>query len=150
MLIKDLCYRGVGFINNQGKETKTSWDTLSYTLLQAHNVYQHIHAVQEANRRYDRGIIPAMVMNETFERIRFSEIVDEIFSLKDREKSLELIDKHDRFWMQMKSGSQGMSGKKAVNAITLFKELFTEDAVTDEVEDIIEDSDDVINKALGE
>jgi len=150
MLIKDLCYRGVGFINNQGKETKTSWDTLSYTLLQAHNVYQHIHAVQEANRRYDSGIIPKMIMNETFERVRFSEIVDEIFSLKDREKSLELIDKYDRFWMQMKSGSQGMSGKKAVNAITLFKELFTEDAVTDEVEDIIEDSDDVINKALGE
>jgi hypothetical protein len=150
MLIKDLCYRGVGFINNQGRETKTSWDTLSYTLLQAHNVYQHIHAVQEANRRYDSGIIPKMVMNETFERVRFSEIVDEIFSLKDREKSLELIDKYDRFWMQMKSGSQGMSGKKAVNAITLFKELFTENDVNDEVEDIIEDSGDAINEALGE
>jgi hypothetical protein len=46
MLMKDLCYRGHGFINNQGKETKTSWDTLSYTLLQAHNVYTHISAVQ--------------------------------------------------------------------------------------------------------
>jgi hypothetical protein len=151
MLIKDLCYRGVGFINNQGKETKTSWDTLSYTLLQAHNVYQHIHAVQEANRRYDSGIIPKMVMNETFERVRFSEIVDEIFSLKDREKSLELIDKYDRFWMQMKSGSQGFSGKKTVNAMTMFDQLFTvEDDVNDEVEDIIEDSDDAINETLGE
>jgi len=151
MLIKDLCYRGVGFINNQGKETKTSWDTLSYTLLQAHNVYQHMYAVQEANRRYDSGIIPKMIMNETFERVRFSEIVDEIFSLKDREKSLELIDKYDRFWMQMKSGSQGFSGKKTVNAMTMFDQLFTvEDDVTDEVEDIIEDSDDVINDALGE
>jgi hypothetical protein len=109
-----------------------------------------MYAVQEANRRYDSGIIPKMVMNETFERVRFSEIVDEIFSLKDREKSLELIDKYDRFWMQMKSGSQGMSGKKAVNAITLFKELFTENEVNDEVEDIIEDSDDAINEALGE
>jgi hypothetical protein len=151
MLIKDLCYRGVGFINNQGKETKTSWDTLSYTLLQAHNVYQHMYAVQEANRRYDRGIIPKMVMNETFERVRFSEIVDEIFSLKDREKSLELIDKYDRFWMQMKSGSQGFSGKKTVNAMTMFDQLFTvEDDVNDEVEDIIEDSDDAINETLGE
>jgi len=151
MLIKDLCYRGVGFINNQGKETKTSWDTLSYTLLKAHNVYQHMYAVQEANRRYDSGIIPKMIMNETFERVRFSEIVDEIFSLKDREKSLELIDKYDRFWMQMKSGSQGFSGKKTVNAMTMFDQLFTvEDDVTDEVEDIIEDSDDVINDALGE
>jgi hypothetical protein len=151
MLIKDLCYRGVGFINNQGKETKTSWDTLSYTLLQAHNVYQHMYAVQEANRRYDSGIIPKMVMNETFERVRFSEIVDEIFSLKDREKSLELIDKYDRFWMQMKSGSQGFSGKKTVNAMTMFDQLFTvEDDVNDEVEDIIEDSDDAINETLGE
>jgi hypothetical protein len=151
MLIKDLCYRGVGFINNQGKETKTSWDTLSYTLLQAHNVYQHIHAVQEANRKYDSGIIPKMVMNETFERVRFSEIVDEIFSLKDREKSLELIDKYDRFWMQMKSGSQGFSGKKTVNAMTMFDQLFTvDDDVNDEVEDIIEDSDDAIKETLGE
>ena len=151
MLIKDLCYRGVGFINNQGKETKTSWDTLSYTLLQAHNVYQHIHAVQEANRKYDSGIIPKMVMNETFERVRFSEIVDEIFSLKDREKSLELIDKYDRFWMQMKSGSQGFSGKKTVNAMTMFDQLFTvDDDVNDEVEEIIEDSDDAIKETLGE
>jgi hypothetical protein len=107
--------------------------------------------VQEANRRYDSGIIPKMVMNETFERVRFSEIVDEIFSLKDREKSLELIDKYDRFWMQMKSGSQGFSGKKTVNAMTMFDQLFTvEDDVTDEVEDIIEDSDDAINETLGE
>lgn len=150
MLISDLCYRGQGFINQQGKETKTSWDTLSYTLLQAHNVYQHIHAVQEANRRYDQGIIPKMVMNETFERIRFSEIVDEIFSLKDRQKSLDLIDKYDRFWMQMKSGSQGFSGKKAVNALTMFDQLFEVTDNDPEVEDPIIDSDDAILEALGE
>jgi len=76
MMLKDLCYRGQGFIGQHNKETKTSWDTLSYTLLQSHNVYQHIYAVQEANRRYEQGAIPKMIMNETFERIRFSEIVD--------------------------------------------------------------------------
>jgi len=124
MLMKDLCYRGQGFIGQHGKETKTSWDTLSYTLLQSHNVYQHIYAVQEANRRYEQGIIPKMIMNETFERIRFSEIVDEIFSLKDRQKSLDLIDHYSRFWMQMQSGSQGFSGKKTVNAMTMFDQLF--------------------------
>jgi len=148
MLISDLCYRGQGFINQQGKETKTSWDTLSYTLLQAHNVYQHIHAVQEANRKYDQGIIPKMVMNETFERIRFSEIVDEIFSLKDRQKSLDLIDKYDRFWMQMKSGSQGFSGKKAVNALTMFDQLFEVTDNDPEVEDPIIDSDDAILEVI--
>ena len=150
MLVSDLCYRGQGFINQQGKETKTSWDTLSYTLLQAHNVYQHIFAVQEANRKYDQGIIPKMVMNETFERIRFSEIVDEIFSLCDRQKSLDLIDKYDRFWMQMKSGSQGFSGKKAVNASTMFDQLFEVKDPDPEVEDLIIDSDDAMQEALGE
>ena len=147
MLIKDLCFRGQGFIGQHGKETKTSWDTLSYTLLQSHNVYQHISAVQEANRQYDRGIIPKMVMNDTFERIRFSEIVDEIFACKNRQQSLDLIDSYSRFWMQMQSGSQGFSGKKTVNAMTMFDQLFT---VETEVEDVIEDSDDAMSEVLGE
>jgi hypothetical protein len=147
MLIKDLCFRGQGFIGQHGKETKTSWDTLSYTLLQSHNVYQHISAVQEANRQYDRGIIPKMVMNDTFERIRFSEIVDEIFACKNRQQSLDLIDSYSRFWMQMQSGSQGFSGKKTVNAMTMFDQLFT---VETEVEEVIEDSDDAMSEVLGE
>jgi hypothetical protein len=145
MLVRDLCYRGQGFIGQHGKETKTSWDTLSYTLLQSHNVYQHIYAVQEANRRYEQCIIPKMIMNETFERIRFSELVDEIFSLKDREKSLELIDHHSRFWMQMQSGSQGFSGKKTVNAMTMFDQLFSTEEPEEET---IEDSDDMMNQVL--
>jgi len=147
MLMRDLCFRGQGFIGQHGKETKTSWDTLSYTLLQAHNVYQHIYSVQEANRKYEQGIVPKMVMNETFERVRFGEIVDEIFSLRDRQKSLDLIDKYDRFWMQMKSGSQGFSGKKTVNAMTMFDQLFD---VSEPEEEIIEDSDDAMTEIFGE
>jgi len=146
MLIKDLCYRGHGFINNQGKETKTSWDTLSYTLLQAHNVYQHIVAVQEANRRYEQGIIPKMLMRETFERERFGEIVDEIFRLNNRDKSLALIKKHENLWTQMQSGSQGLSGKKTINAITMFNQLFESTQSEPEIEE--EDSDDEMLKAL--
>jgi hypothetical protein len=150
MIMKDLCYRGVGFLGQHGKETKTSWDTLSYTLLQSHNVYQHIVAVQEANRRYESGVIPAMVMNETFERIRFGEVVDEIFSLKDRKKSLDLIEKYNNFWTQMKSGSQGLSGKKTINAMTMFDQLFevVETNSSDE-EDII-DSDYEMKKILND
>jgi hypothetical protein len=123
MLIKDLCYRGKGFLGQHGKETKTSWDTLSYTLIQAHNVYQHIYAVQEANRRYEQGITPKMIMNK-FEDSHFGSIVDEIFSMKDRKKSLDLIDKHNKFWMQMQSGSQGFSGKKTVNNMTSLQKNF--------------------------
>jgi hypothetical protein len=146
MTLKDLCYRGQGFIGQHGKETKTSWDTLSYTLLQSHNVWMHMTAVQEANRQYDRGVIPKMIMNETFERIRFSELVDEIFSLNDRQKSLELIDLHSRFWMQMQSGSQGFSGKKTMNSMTMFDQLFEVANDVEEVDDIIEDSDDAMSE----
>ena len=150
MIMKDLCYRGVGFLGQHGKETKTSWDTLSYTLLQSHNVYQHIVAVQEANRRYESGVIPAMVMNETFERIRFGEVVDEIFSLKDRKKSLDLIEKYNNFWTQMKSGSQGLSGKKTINAMTMFDQLFeVVDTNSSDEEDII-DSDYEMKKILND
>lgn len=122
MMVRDLCYRGPGFLGQHGKETKTSWDTLSYTLLQAHNVYQHIAAVQEANRRYEKGVIPSMILNR-FDEKKFGDIVDEIFSLKDRKKSLDLIEKYSLFWTQIKAG-QGFSGKKAINAHTSFGEMF--------------------------
>jgi hypothetical protein len=141
LVMKDLCYRGQGFIGQHGKETKTSWDTLSYTLLQSHNVYQHIHAVQEANRQYQNGIIPKMVMNDTFDRVRFGEIINDIFRLNDRQRSLNMIESHNKLWTQMSSGSQGFSGKKTINAMTMFDQLFTEE---------VEDSDDAIIEMLEE
>ena len=149
MLLKDLCYRGQGFLGQHGKETKTSWDTLSYTLLQSHNVYMHMTAVQEANRQYDNGIMPKMVMSK-FDDEHFGEIVDKIFAQKDRQKSLDMIESHSSFWMQMKSGSQGMSGKKAMNAMTMFEQLFEVNDSEPEVDEVIEDSDDEISKILGE
>ena len=146
MLLKDLCFRGQGFLGQHGKETKTSWDTLSYTLLQAHNVYQHIVAVQEANRQYEQGVMPNMVMNK-FDDNHFGAIIDEIFSLNDRQKSLDLIKSHTKLWTQMKAGSQGFSGKKTVNAMTMFDQLFE---VQQEIEsdEIIEDSDDAMENIL--
>jgi hypothetical protein len=124
LLMKDLCYRGQGFIGQHGKETKTSWDTLSYTLLQSHNVYQHIYAVQEANRRYETGVVPAMIIQENT-GITFQKVVTEVFSQTTRQDSHNVIEKHSRLWEQMQSGSQGMSGKKTVNSLTKFNELFT-------------------------
>jgi len=149
MLMRDLCYRGQGFIGQHGKETKTSWDTLSYTLLQSHNVYMHMTAVQEANRQYDNGVMPKMVMSK-FDDEHFGEIVDKIFAQKDRQKSLDMIELNSNFWMQMKSGSQGLSGKKAMNAMTMFDQLFEVNNSEPELDEVIEDSDDEISKALGE
>jgi hypothetical protein len=124
LLMKDLCYRGQGFIGQHGKETKTSWDTLSYTLLQAHNVYQHIYAVQEANRQYEQGILPAMLFNKNT-GIKFANVVEDIFAQPDKASAIAIIKKHSKLWEQMQSGSQGLSGKKTINAITKFNELFS-------------------------
>ena len=150
MLLKDLCYRGQGFIGQHGKETKTSWDTLSYTLLQSHNVYQHIHAVQEANRRYETGVVPKMIVHKFEGDKFFTSLVDEIFSKKTKQESIDLINYHDTYWKQFQSGSQGISGKKTVNAMTMFDKLF--DVVEDEPEfdEVIEDSDDAILEVLGD
>ena len=122
MVMKDLCYRGKGFLGQHGKETKTSWDTLSYTLIQAHNVYQHIIAVQEANRRYEQRILPRMTFHP-LDGYTFGEVVDKIFALKDRQASLDMIELYSKFWTQMKAG-QGFSGKKTINAYSQFDELY--------------------------
>ena len=49
----DICWYAPGMLNKIGKEGKTSWDSLSYFLLMAHNVYQHIESVQRANELTD-------------------------------------------------------------------------------------------------
>ena len=53
LTVGDICVLGHGDLNKHGKEGKTSWDTTSYALIMAHNVYNHIHAVQEINRLAD-------------------------------------------------------------------------------------------------
>ncbi len=49
----DICVMGPGDLNKHGKEGKTSWDTTTYAIVMAHNVYNHIQAVQEINRLAD-------------------------------------------------------------------------------------------------
>jgi hypothetical protein len=49
----DMCVLGPGDLNKHNKEGKTSWDTTTYALVMAHNVYNHIQAIQEINRLAD-------------------------------------------------------------------------------------------------
>jgi hypothetical protein len=49
----DIAWYGEGDLNKNNKEGKTSWDSFSYTLMMAHNVYNHIRAVQIANDMND-------------------------------------------------------------------------------------------------
>jgi len=153
LLLKDMCYRGQGFLGQHGKETKTSWDTLSYTLIQSHNVWMHMNAVQEANRQYEQGVTPKMLIHKLEGSKFFSNIVDEIFSKKTKQEAIDLIDYYSSYWMQFQSGSQGISGKKTTNSMTNFDKFFDvidTPKVEIEIEEEIIDSDDAMKEALGE
>ena len=139
MLVKDVCVYKPGDLNKIGKEGKTSWDSFSYAIQMGHNVWSHINAVQEANRQYDNGVIPKMLVQEQFDRILFRDVVEEIFSKTTREESLAVIDQYSKFWMSI-PGTRGAIGKKTVNASTHFNALFdVEDSVTIE-EDVLDET----------
>ena len=121
--VSDVCIYAPGDLNKIGKEGKTSWDSFSYAIQMGHNVWSHINAVQEANRQYDDGKLPAMLVEERFDRLFFRDVVDEIFATDDRNKAEGLIEQHSKFWMSI-IGTRGAVGKKTVNAQTKFGELF--------------------------
>lgn len=53
LTLGDMCVMGPTDVNKHGKIGNTSWDTTTYALVMAHNVYNHIQAVQEVNRLAD-------------------------------------------------------------------------------------------------
>ena len=124
--VKDICIYGPGDLNKIGKEGKTSWDSFTYAIMMGHNVWLHLNSVQEANRQYDSGLCPAMLVDEKFERVYFKDVVDAIFSATDQETALAIIDGFDKFWQAI-PGTRGAIGKKTVNASGKFSEFFVED-----------------------
>lgn len=135
MKISDVCIYKPGDLNKIGKEGKTSWDSFSYALMMGHNVWHHIRAVQEANRRYDSGQVPGMLVRETFDRVYFRDLVNEIFSKKTRAESMNLIEQNSKFWDQI-IGTRGFTGKKITNAHTQFNAFFdTEDEESSDEEE---------------
>ena len=116
-------------LNKLGKvSNRTSWDSFSYAIMMGHNVWMHVNAVQEANRRYDAGNIPAMLIEEKFDRLYFKDVVEAIFATSDRGTAEAIIEHYNRFWMSI-IGTRGASGKKTVNASTHFANLFDEEEV---------------------
>jgi hypothetical protein len=124
--IKDICIYNVGDLNKIGKEGRTSWDSFSYAIQMGHNVYAHLNAVQRANQAYDNGSVPAMLVQEKFDRIYFRDVVDAIFSTPKRADAEMIIDSFDKFWQAI-IGTRGATGKKTVNAATQFANLFDYD-----------------------
>jgi hypothetical protein len=125
--MKDICIYKPGDLNKIGKEGKTSWDSFSYALLMGHNVWMHLTAVQEANRRFDAGSRPAMMQYSQGDYAKFEDIIDRIFSASTKEDSLAEIEKYGGdtgYWTEI-IGGRGFKGKKAVNARTQFNALFS-------------------------
>ena len=123
LTMKDVCIYKPGDLNKNGKEGKTSWDSFSYALLMGHNVYMHLTAVQEANRRFDAGEHPAMMQRSTGDHAFFEDIVERIFSAPTRAKSEAIIAQYDSYWMEI-IGTRGYKGKKTRNSTTMFNQLF--------------------------
>lgn len=153
VLAKDVCIYGPGDLNKIGKEGATSWDSFSYTVQMTHNVWKHIETVQEANRRYDAGLSPKMLVQEAFDRVYCREVIEMIFSCDNREDAQAIINHYTKFWMQI-VGSRGFAGKKAENPSTQFNKLFTivhpaaEDAA--EIEQDDEEALDTLEHTLDE
>jgi hypothetical protein len=92
MKVSDVCIYKPGDLNKIGKEGRTSWDSFSYAIQMGHNVWSHINAVQEANRQYDAGVVPKMLVQEQFDRVFFRDVVETIFAATTREEANALID----------------------------------------------------------
>ena len=122
---KDICIYGPGDLNKIGKEGKTSWDSFSYAIMMGHNVWMHINAVQEANRQYDNGVIPNMLVQEHFDRVLFRDVVEAVFATDNREEAEAVIEEFSRYWDTI-IGTRGNTGKRITNADTHFNNLFTE------------------------
>ena len=120
--IKDICIYAPGDLNKNGKEGATSWDSFSYALMMGHNVWMHLNAVQEANRQYDLGKLPAMLVDERFDRVYYKDIVEAIFACDNRDDANAIIEYYSKFWMTI-IGTRGATGKKTVNAHTKAEEF---------------------------
>jgi hypothetical protein len=143
--VKDICIYGPNDLNKIGKVGKTSWDSFTYAIMMGHNVWLHLNSVQEANRQYDAGLCPAMLVDERFNRTYFKDVVDAIFSTSNRQDAEEIIEAYSKFWMAI-PGTRGATGKKTVNASTMFANLFDE-VGTDTVQSVEADFDEsVIDK----
>ena len=136
----DICWYGEGDLNKNNKEGKTSWDSFSYTLMMAHNVYNHIRAVQIANDLNDiemlkhkpdpKAWIKTKNADNTDEPsefvprniLYFNTLVEQVFT---SEKPMELINSSKAFladirgtrWQRATGGGKGKNN---------FSSLFTD------------------------
>lgn len=73
----DVCAYGEGDLNKNNKEGKTAWDSFSYCLMMAHNVYNHIRAVQIANDMNDIEMVKHKPDVKHWRKTKDSDTTDE-------------------------------------------------------------------------
>jgi len=73
----DVCYYGEGDLNKNNKEGKTSWDSFSYVLMMAHNVYNHIKATHLANDLNDIEMVKHQPEVKHWRKTKDSDSTDE-------------------------------------------------------------------------
>jgi hypothetical protein len=73
----DVCYYGEGDLNKNGKEGATAWDSFSYCLMMAHNVYNQIRAVQVANDMNDIESVVHRPQVKHWRKTKTSDTTDE-------------------------------------------------------------------------
>jgi hypothetical protein len=137
-------------LNKLGKmSNRTSWDSFSYAIMMGHNVWMHVNAVQEANRQYDLGKIPSMLVQEKFDRIYFKDVVEAIFATSDKGEALAVVEDFRRYFDTI-IGTRGNTGKKMTNASASFANLFdiVEDnpVQLDHGEEFTKDEEDKLNQ----
>jgi len=123
MQIRDVCVYRPGDRNKIGQEGRTSWDSFSYALMMAHNVWMHIEAVQRANREFDQGRAPDMLAHPRDRYYDAAAVIQRVFAARDREKSLAMIDDHARIWERI-VGTRGYTGHRAISARATFNDYF--------------------------
>jgi hypothetical protein len=132
--VKDICIYGPTDVNKIGKVGATSWDSFTYAIMMGHNVWLHLNSVQEANRQYDLGLYPNMLVASKLDgkkfnqypRNYFKEIIDDIFALDNREDANAMIDYYSSYWMAI-PGTRGAVGKKTMNSATIYSKYYVED-----------------------
>jgi hypothetical protein len=126
--MQDICYYKPGDLNKNGKEGATSWDSFSYCLLMGHNVWMHLTAVQEANRRLDSGEYPSMLRDRKHDYEMFADIVDRIFRAPTLSAAMSIIEdpKYARksgYWNQI-IGTRGVKGENITSSEVMLQQLY--------------------------
>ena len=124
--MKDIiCYKLV-IKNKMGNEGKTSWDSSKlYTTNGTQCLDAIITAVQEAQKAYDTGLNPKMLVEEKFDRVAFKDVVNAVFAQAVEMKQMPWIEEYPRFWMS-NHWHTWCNRKENCECSTQFSNLFEE------------------------